>query len=726
MTQSPDERVILAALLWDRPALVRAKRPDAQAFIDSLGPTPTREPGEVLQTPVGLAAEGIRLERSGSGAEAVTLYQRLAGEGGLPSLLGRCLLMWSAEVTDTDVFEQVEPLAETLVGENRDLHARVLLKLATYALDKQLETQFALWLKAASQLAPSGSHLRRAISVVCSNLLNQYPPDDFWLVPDEVDPMVGYEWIDELALGSARTELTNLLKSRARSPWTSSIHFGGTNLETLMAAERQATWAGALWMRDPIRAQLAAQILTSSDHDSDQAFYGVAMWLLSGSQNIASVIDLAERKFSGDAADKLISLLEGWMSIRRVRDYVMPDAAAALCDLLSPHVIDRLLAKLPPPVHEDASSDDIRRFWGTAALVSFGSWRSHFDALSDTQKVSLLQSLRIKTILALPSDERRRLSAVINASIPDSEAAQAIGVMLSRWDEAGHDGGGGERSPNIVVEIAGRDSSLLAAHELLEAENGLRKALQDTVTAARKGHMSFGGRTIPQSLAILAWSRRALEPETVDMLVASASDGTLPGEFRLDALVSLSSCAQLNLLSREQVDSLTIEPQRDPSWFESIGDELLRAAHMVVRAAVLTEEEEIAVLALSRNSDTRVREMICRATGKFLSSRTSATIESALIAALYDPEESVLVTALNATAEARFTKVSDEVLNTRLGELYVRSGRRVRAAAARAAKARLSRTESAKLREVVDAAGRDRSWIVRHAAELDRRNDGVG
>lgn len=719
MTQFTDERVILSALLWDRPALIRAKRADARAFIDAFGPTPPHEPAEVPDTPVGLAAEGIRLERTGSPAEAVALYQRLADGEGLPSLLGRCLMMWSAEVTDTNVFEQIEPFIETVVGENRKLHARVLLKLATYALDKQLETQFARWLKAASKLAPSGSHLRRAILFACTNLLDQHPPQDLFQFPDEVDPMLGYEWIDELALGSARAELTDLLKSRARSPWTSSMHFGSTNVDTLMAAERQATWAGALWMRDSIRAQLGAQILTSSDHDSDQAFYGVAMWLLSGSQNIASVIDLAERRFNGDAPDRLISLLEGWMSIGRVRRYVLPDAAAALCDLLSPDVIDRLLTKLPPPVHENASSDDIRRFWGTAALVSFESWRSRFVALSDAQKASLLPSLRIGTILALPLDERRQLSADITASRPDSETAQAIGVLLSRWDQPGKDGEVSEHSPNVILEIASRDSAVLTADELLESEFGLRKALQDTVVAARKGHMSFGGRTIPQSFAILAWSRRTLERETVDMLVALASDGSLPGELRLDALVSLSTCARLDLLSREQLDSLTIESSREPSWFESISDQLLRAAHLVVRAAVLTEEEEIAVLTLSRNSDARVREMICRATGKFLSSRTSVTIESALLAALYDPEEAVLVAALNATAEARFTKVSDEVINTRLGELYGRSGRRVRAAATRAAKARLFRTGSARLREVIAAAGRDRSWIVRHAAEIE-------
>jgi hypothetical protein len=717
MTHSADERVILAALLWDRPTLVRTDRADAQAFLDALGPTTAHEPKEAPHTPVGLAAEGIRLERAGSSSEALALYQQLASKEGLPSLLGRCLMMWSAEVADNTVFEQIEPFIEAVAGENRELHARFLLKLATYALDKQLETQFARWLKAASQLAPSGSHLKRAISVVCSNLLDQHPTQDFWRVPAEVDP-IGYEWIDELALGSARAELANLLKSRSRSPWTSSLHFGSTNLDTLMAADRQATWAGALWMRDSIRAQLAAQILTSSDHDGDQAFYGVAMWLLSGSPNIASVIDLAERKFSGDAADRLISLLEGWMSIGRVRRYVMPDAVAALCDLLSPPVIDRLLEKLPPPVAENASSDDIRLFWGTAALVAPESWRRRFSALSDAQKVSLLRSLRIKTLLALPPEERRRLSVVITASPPESEVEQAIGALLSLWDETGKDRVRG-RSPNFIVEIAGRDSSLLTAHDLLEAEIGLRRALQDTVSAARKGHMSFGGRTIPQSLAILAWSRRTLESETIEMLMALASDGSLPGELRLDALVSLSSCAQLNLLSREQLDSLTIEPQRDPSWFESIGDELLRAAQLMVRAAVLTEDEEIAVLTLSRNSDARVREMICRATGKFLSSRTSVTIESALLAALYDPEEAVLVAALNATAEARFTKVSDEVINTRLGELYGRSGRRVRAAVTRAAKARFSRGHSAKLGEVIAVAGRDRSWVVRQAAELE-------
>lgn len=320
-------------------------------------------------------------------------------------------------------------------------------------------------------------------------------------------------------------------------------------------------------------------------------------------------------------------------------------------------------------------------------------------------------------LLTLPSDLLRQLRRSVLASETESVATQAIGVLLSPHGEVGGELVRSSSSPHLVVELAARDSSLLHADVLAAAETDLLNSLESVAAAARRGNRSFGGRTIPQSLAILAHARGTLEQGTVDFLVSLARDGHLPGDLRLDVLVSLASLSRLSLLSRDQLDALkSIDAHRGPSWLESVHDELLAAALLVVRAGVLTEDDEVSVLTLSRHSDARVRQMTCRAAGRFLSSRTSMTIESALLASLYDPEEAVLVAASDATAEARLTHITTPVINARLVELYGRSGRRVRAAAVRSARTRLSREDSQALREMLVVARRDPSWAVRDAA----------
>jgi len=76
------------------------------------------------------------------------------------------------------------------------------------------------------------------------------------------DPLVDYPWIEFDVLEAAQGTLAGAVEARSRCLWTFQRGAGKTPLDDAVAAEVQATWAGALWMRRPIRRQLGAQLLT--------------------------------------------------------------------------------------------------------------------------------------------------------------------------------------------------------------------------------------------------------------------------------------------------------------------------------------------------------------------------------------------------------------------------------------------------------------------------------
>lgn len=246
---------IEAALVWDRPRLMRSGDPGAQAFVASLDPPPVRLE-ESASGPLATAAVSIVAERSGDGDAASDGFRELArSDDPFVALLGLMLRCWSSGTYEENDFDNAAANVE-LVSDPL-LKARLFMKLATFALDKQEVDRFGGYLNAALGSAPQLTRFRRAVMVVIANYSAQ------WLTePDESDddPLVRYQWIDDLAARSARDELISLLKARAQSPWSWSVQMGRTNADVAVAAELQATWAGALWMRDGLRRQLAAQL----------------------------------------------------------------------------------------------------------------------------------------------------------------------------------------------------------------------------------------------------------------------------------------------------------------------------------------------------------------------------------------------------------------------------------------------------------------------------------
>jgi hypothetical protein len=155
----------------------------------------------------------------------------------------------------------------------------------------------------------------------------------------------------------------------------------------------------------------------------------------------------------------------------------------------------------------------------------------------------------------------------------------------------------------------------------------------------------------------------------------------------------------------------------------SVSIDLLRAARLAVHARQLGLDDQVVVLTLTRHADARVRQIAIETAATFLWVNSSEAIEAALLAGLYDPEERVLVAALEGLRRATLTQISADAVAQRLGRVYQEYGREVRAAAVLAAKARLQTADDPRLSQMVERGARDRSWIVRHAATQEDQEE---
>lgn len=188
---APDDYAILAALLWDRPALLRSAAPGARAFAEALGPPPYRQELEG-DAPLDIAARGIRFELGGQPHEALEQYARLGQIEGWPAVLGGFLFAWSAASGDAEIVDRAAEATRALEIKDGLLRARMLVKLATYALDKQRGELFAELMDEAVVTAPAGSYLRRAVRIARANLLDHQLEEEDFVISAEADSLVDY------------------------------------------------------------------------------------------------------------------------------------------------------------------------------------------------------------------------------------------------------------------------------------------------------------------------------------------------------------------------------------------------------------------------------------------------------------------------------------------------------------------------------------------------------
>jgi hypothetical protein len=707
------EDLVIAALLWNTPVLRRATDPGAQAFVDAFGARPFSDlpAGDDALT---IAARAVRAEQEGNSESAAANAALLMGsEDARVAALGVCLHWWSSAPLTPEITNRTEKVLGRL--RSTDLRARISLKLAVNAYDRDLADEFKHYFVEARRLARSGSSLGRAIAITSANLLQTDLTEADFKPPARSDPLVDYNWIDDLALAAARHDLQQLAEDRARSPWGWSFRSGRTPLDELVAAEQQATWAGALWKRPTLRRQLGAQMLVGGPRTPQHVLFGLTMWILGGGRQIPQMVDLVEPSFDHETADALVRSLTSAVTLPAVRDLALAEAAAATWDLLSDRAVADLLKRLSVDV--SPLGQPSRTVWAQAALRIPNAWQSEVLRLAPAQQAALVGSLSRRALVDLPRGVAETLLRAYEETERVSDVDDEAGAVILRWTLSPTNVPS-DVSAGVAVEVATRLPAALSEVTYAAAERKLAAAFKKEVEEARKGTGAFGTRSTASALSAVVTARSEVNEETVRVLVDAVMDGSVPANLRVGGLAALARLANANLLSEETLHQIRSAPEAGtPSFLYSVPPELLRASKLFALATILSSNEEIQLLVLSRERDPRVRHIIASAAAIAQGRAPSASAEAAILAALFDPDEGVVEVALGAVRTVEFSVpgITDAIVR-RLRSLFVDYGREVRAETVRAARARIEKgLDEPELTWLLSAAIEDRSWLVRDA-----------
>jgi len=699
---------IEAALVWNKPRLLASDELASRAFVAALDPPPVKL-DESAEGPLATAATSIVAERSGEAEAAARGFRQLVdSDEPFVSLLGLMLRCWSSGKHNSEDFDR----AAAIVQETPDrlLAARLLMKLATFALDKQDVQRFASYLDEAHTAAPQGTRLHHAITFVMASYSAQFVTQ---ADGSDDDPLVDYEWIEALATQAARNELVELLKARAQNPWSWSIRMGRTNADVSIAAELQATWAGALWLRDGIRRQVAAQLLAQPTPSPYQTLFGLSLWLASRGDNVAQILAAAEPSFESGTADALLLPQLPMHVIAAYGDRRVMETANALWDLVSDETVEAVIAEIRPE-SSDSPFNDAAVFWERAALRIPDTWQELVRLLDDGQVSRVVSELSAATVDLLSPEAATYL--LERAGITRGEVG-SLGLVLL-WHKLALPVPDLVTVPlDVVVQVANTKPEALVEPTYEIAETVLRTTLAETVASARRGTFPMASSSAG-GIAAVASARGAIHDETLALLVETALAPDLVGHLRFESMIALAELTGRGLVPAEVLPRFADVPAPREEPFPAgmpITPALLNAAALGVRALVLTHDEQVRLFTLSRDPDARARQIIARVAAGFLSIETSPPVEAALVAALFDPEPSVVHAALRALRDVQLSEFSHDAVLSRLVRIYDLYSRRERAEVVRAVKSLRSRAAEPLVADILKRAETDRSWVVRNA-----------
>lgn len=690
--------------------------------------------------PLAIAAEGLAVELLGDRDRGREVYRRLIDyrstedatlsdeDTVLAHLLGHALLAWSgpkdlAGVID-GALQELEPVRDGLLA------GVYLMKLANFATD-QGQTDRAIELLDAShrRMPKSRTLLRWRVDNLKTNLSRR---GTILFRPDGSDPLADPVWLLHGALDAAQSDLTQRATALVTNPWTRGWTFGQTAVDRTQAAVNQAEWAGAMWLLPSLRRQLGAQILSAGGRNSDEWVFGAAMWVLGGAPQLTAALRTAEANFNDGSAAALLTthLQDG----RRVRDedrYVQ--TLAALWDVLPrDHAIDALDRYPPTPADDESLAAERRSLWAVLAVLVPDEWRVRYRSLPAELQRELVGNLGTGLILNLPPEVQRDLAvrcaerlqegSALERDVPEGfwDAAAAL------WSTAGADDLRDDiamwmarASPLRRLRIGTLVPKLRTRVNFTDALSTMMDVVRDEADAARQGRMSIPVVSPTTRLAqALSTSRRApLTEEIVRDLVAIAADQTVLADFRANVMQGLSLVARSWKTGHSVFAPLRSAKIRARfSDFGGTSTELLDALRLSIVAVGDPRASDVAaLLAASRSTDDRVRELAVTTSAERLMRKADPALAVIVGAGLHDSERSVFMAAIRAVDGFRRTPpLLRDIVEQRLPALYEAGDSDVRAAVCRAIQSMSERgAVPAKLEDILRSAAGDRSWKVR-------------
>jgi hypothetical protein len=721
-----DKRTVLrAALTWDQPELLRDGSPEARLFFDAMSRGPlTNEEHADKRDPVAAAGLGFWAAINDDTPTALRMLDTLAkSRGKLTSLLGLNMLAWLFSAERPDALIKATELVASV--SDASLRARLATKLLALSLDYgDRESATRLWL-IASQSATRTPALAQQLKFVGLN--NGLGPVEIHetdvRVTGTYDPLVDYPWIRNRAHRGAHRALVEIIKSTVRSPWTATITWGRTAFDDTLAAEMQATWAGAIWLRADIRLELASLLLAGAARTSAQFAYACSLWIRSGGQDMPRVIDWAERRFDEASADWIIAELAP-LRASRLRDNRYVETALSVWDLVSVDVANMLLATTSVDAGDNPFAQSRRALWSVLALRVPEQWRSSFGALPHDTKVKLASESPAEMVMRLPASLAIEFKQLLYPSTGEQGIDDNAVVAFAAASQRAGDLSGTEWLRNAsaldLSRILPKFASLVGQESILRAATELGEEIQREVDQAKQGTWSVGPERTAMALLRVLLALESVPRNIIRPLIATATDDRVPGDLRLESWQALHQLSLRRQLPDDYRRWIQHAPVRGaPSFFGDVTETLLEALRESVMTSYRVNTSSVALhVTAARDPDPRVRQVAIESSARVLRHRRVSLLETTLVSGLYDPEGNVVLSALSGFKDAH--SISSTLVPSivaRLGQLFESYGRDVRAAVLTTSASLSTQTNAIKpLDQLIQYGDRDRSWIVRDAA----------
>jgi hypothetical protein len=593
-------------------------------------------------------------------------------------------------------------------------------------LDKRdLKTGLAAW-RMAIDAAPDRSSLRRALKIEGYNLGLPTDQADLFSRPEpaRADDLVNLPWIDDLRLAAASGTLSDDIESRARGAWSFTMGFGQTRLDEAIAAEVQATWIGALWVRRGVRKQLGAQLLGGAAGTPEQWAYGMLMWALGGVHNPERALKIAEPHFDAEGADFVVKSLGEAVDSTHIATRLVSLAAEAW-DLVSNDTLRWLVGRIPPQLGDVPPAPETRQIWTAYALRLTDEWARDYRKLDQDIRGALLDQLSPS---AIGHFDTRTRGTIWSDAVASTEATDAWTMLPLLASLATEDSVDAVRElvdlhapSHVVAALQGTYPSVVSANTAARALADLTEAVVLQNDEARRGKVGFGVSSVRIALGRLLASMSAVIDEQVEPLVATAVAEDLPSEYVLEARQGLLVLRRSQALSadfshrlREARDVVSAAPTHG-----GLTEDVLRATRLAILAPAAVAAEKMVLLAAGRDGDARVRQVALMGCVEALEKDRDESLAWAVVSGLFDPADEVTVTALTG-----LTLITDgypeaaAVAWARLPRLLDLAGRDVRVAVVDAAKRAMTAGTpfDSHMERVVTRARHDRSWRVRDLA----------
>lgn len=720
MKSSTSSSDIVAALVWDKPALQRSSSVGAARFVaaldrDSLAGAPDPEHLDALSQ----AAFAISQATDGDLSDARVLASSLSRRRGMAGLLGLFVLAWL-----TSDGASLWKIRERVLGID-DSHVRSMLlsKLFGMAKDAGQRELAVNVFQDARELIPVNSPRGFYLRFDAANELRmsvEFPAS----LPQVDDDLMVLPWVDSLVERACTDTIVGLAESTVTGPWRSTIRFGKTSKDRILAAESQCSWAGAFWKLKGIRKVAASLFLTNARMTPGEAEYGVANWVRGGGSNILEAVAWAERSFDSRSADSLLETwLKGFGGLQWER-LPYSTVVAALWDLVSSSKIPALLAALPPEPHDPLLEAARQGIWGAFSVRVPDEWSVAFRELDPNMRLSVAAGFQSIVVRDLPVSIASELADELDdvglgaSGLP---VPTVVGI-LSRAGRSRHEqlAAAGQATDFECADLVRMAPNLLQESVLARAAKSITQRLQLEVAKGLQGETSLGGPRPGVSLGQVLAAMKHPPQSSVRSLLDAVTEARLPQDIRVNALIGLD---QVALVRRDKGIADVVreaEPAGVPSPWSPDLDEVFEVYAAAIQLSVgPTRSTRARLLAYARSRDARVRELAVAASTRYERRKPTPESDSVILAGLYDPGERVVTAALHGLRTTGLTPSSKTGVGTRLEELWRVEGRGVRQQVVLSLNSvgAVSPEVREHLRAIAEQSASDRSWVVRHATE---------